>query len=86
MLHSYPTFITPIVIVKLHSVLLRFGAIVVATSLLAACGQRGPLYMPDSKAPKTAKKTPPALPIAKPDDSKPLPASDLPPRSTTSEE
>ncbi len=65
----------------------RFGAIVVMASLLGACGQKGPLYMPDSKAPKAAKKNiTPALPISKQDDSKPLSAIELPQKPIDPEE
>jgi len=51
-----------IVIVKPLSVLPRIVAILVLANALAACGQKGPLYLPDTKEPKTSKSAKPALP------------------------
>ena len=65
-----------ILIVKSHSGLSRrlaFSALAICVCALSACGQQGPLYLPDTQMPhgKAAKRTKgaPGLPPAKADAS-----------------
>jgi len=47
---------------SLYSALPRVVAILVLANALAACGQKGPLYLPDAKEPKASKSAKPTLP------------------------
>jgi predicted small lipoprotein YifL len=73
MLHSNTFYQTVILIVKSHSGLAHRLLLLSLIATLAACGQRGPLYLPDAQMPrgKAAKQTKgvPALPPAKADTS-----------------
>lgn len=43
-----------------------YGAIVLAVCGLAACGLKGPLYLPQSETPKAGEPTAPAAPTEQP--------------------
>gem|GEM_PF-2894605 len=51
-----------ILIVKPLFILPRLAAMLVLACTLAACGQRGPLYMPGNKPPKESLATKPKIP------------------------
>jgi predicted small lipoprotein YifL len=71
MLHSNTFCQTVILIVKSRSGLTRRFLLLALIAMLTACGQRGPLYLPDAQMPrgKAAKQTKgvPTLPPAKAD-------------------